>query len=74
MNNDYNSVQNYQRLFADIVSEVSDDGFSDEAIANMFAGFESAIIEMMGYHDDALKRYRKLHGAFMRGESKSLLD
>lgn len=68
------TVEQYKNLFADIISEVSDDDFSDEAIANMYAGFEQAIIEMMGYHDDALKRYRKLHGAFMRGESTSLLD
>ena len=68
------TVEQYKNLFADIISEVSDDDFSDEAIANMYAGFEQAIIEMMGYHDDALKRYRKLHGAFMRGESQSLLD
>jgi len=68
------TVEQYKNLFADIISEVSDDDFSDQAIANMYAGFEQAIIEMMGYHDDALKRYRKLHGAFMRGESTSLLD
>ena len=70
----YNSVENYQRLFADILCEVSDDNCSDETIANIFAGFEQAIIELMGYHDESLKRYRKLHGAFMRGESQSLFD
>ena len=68
------TVEQYKNLFADIISEVSDDDFTDEAIANIYAGFEQAIIEMMGYHDDSLKRYRKLHGAFMRGESTSLLD
>ena len=63
------TVEQYKNLFADIISEVSDDDFSDEAISNMYAGFEQAIIEMMGYHDDSLKRYRTLHGAFMRGEA-----
>ena len=66
---DYNTVENYKTMFADIISEVSDSDCSDETIANMFAGFEQAIIEMMGYHDDALKRYRTLHGMFMRGEA-----
>jgi len=65
---DYNTVEHYTKLFTDILCEVSDDDCSDETIANMFAGFERAIIELMGYHDESLKRYRKLHGAFMRGE------
>ena len=65
---DYNSVENYTKLFSDILCEVGDDDCSDETIANIFAGFENAIIELMSYHDDALKRYRKLHGAFMRAE------
>ena len=67
--NEYNSVENYKNLFADILCEISDDDCTDEKIANIFAGFEQAIIELMGYHDDALKRYRSLHGAFMRGEA-----
>ena len=59
----------YKNIFLDIISEISDDDCSDERIANMMAGFEQALIEMMGYHDEALKRYRSLHGAFMRGVS-----
>ena len=70
----YNSAENYKRLFADILCEVGDSDCSDETIANIFAGFEAAIIDLMSYHDDTLKRYRKLHGMFMRGESQSLLD
>ena len=66
---DYHTVERYKNIFLDVISEVSDDDFSDEAICNMFSGFEQAIIEIMGYHDDALKRYRTLHGAFMRGEA-----
>ena len=71
---DYNSVENYERLFLDIIGEVSDDDCTDEKINNILAGFEAAIINNMGYHDAALKRLRKLHGAFMRGETESLLD
>ena len=65
----YDSVENYKQLFADIICEVGDDTTSDQTIANMMAGFEAAIIDCMGYHDDALKRFRKLHAAFMRGET-----
>jgi len=65
MNSD---IERYKNHFADIITEVSDDDCSDETISNIYAGFEQAIVELMGYHDDALKRYRKLHGAFMRGE------
>ena len=68
------TVEQYKNLFADIITEVSDDDCSDETISNIYAGFEQAIIELMGYHDDSLKRYRKLHGAFMRGETTSILD
>ena len=70
----YNSVENYTKLFSDIVCEVGDSDCSDETIANIFAGFENAIIELMSYHDDALKRFRKLHGAFMRGRLEKILD
>ena len=65
---DYRSVENYKTLFIDIVGEVGDSDMTDETIANIMAGFEAAIIECMGYHDDALKRFRTLHAAFMRGE------
>ena len=65
---DYHSVENYKKLFVDIVTEVGDSDVTDEVIANMLAGFEAAIIDCMGYHDDALKRFRTLHAAFMRGE------
>ena len=71
---EYNSVENYKRLFSDIITEVSDDDCTDETINNIHAGFESAIIDLMGYHDEALKRLRKLHAAFMRGEAEGLLD
>ena len=71
---EYNSVANYKRLFADIITEVSDDDCTDQTINNIHAGFEAAIIDLMGYHDDAIKRLRKLHAAFMRGESDSILD
>ena len=71
---EYNSVENYKRLFADIICEVGDSDCSDQTINNIYAGFEAAIIDLMGYHDDALKRLRKLHASFMRGESDSLLD
>ena len=64
----YHSVENYKKLFIDIVGEIGDSDVTDEVIANMMAGFEAAIIECMGYHDEALKRFRTLHGAFMRGE------
>lgn len=70
----YHSVENYKRLFTDIIGEVGDSDCTDETIANIYAGFEAAIIDCMSYHDDATKRLRKLHGAFMRGESESLLD
>ena len=70
----YNSVENYKRLFADIITEVSDSDCTDQTINNIHAGFEAAIIDLMGYHDDSIKRLRKLHSAFMRGESGSLLD
>ena len=71
---EYNSVENYKRLFMDIIAEVGDESTSDETIYNIYAGFETAIIDCMSYHDDALKRLRKLHAAFMRAEIKSLLD
>ena len=70
----YHSTEHYKKIFSDIICEVSDDDCTDETITNMLAGFEQSIIDLMGYHDDALKRLRKLHGAFMRGESQSLLD
>jgi hypothetical protein len=70
----YHSVDHYKKVFADVICEVSDDDCSDETITNMLAGFEQSIIDLMGYHDAALKRLRKLHGAFMRGETESLLD
>ena len=70
----YHSKDHYKRLFSDIITEISDDDCTDETITNMLAGFEQSIIDLMGYHDDALKRLRKLHGAFMRGETESLLD
>ena len=66
---DYHSVENYKKLFIDIVGEVGDSDVTDQTIANMMAGFEAAIIECMGYHDEALKRYRTLHAAFMCGET-----
>ena len=62
-------VAYYKEQFLDIISGVSDDTIDDSEIADLFAGFEAAIIDMMGYHDDALKRYRTLHGMFMRGEA-----
>ena len=68
--NEYNSVENYKNLFADIICEVGDSTCTDEVIENMFAGFEQAVIETMAYHDDALKRLRTLHGMFMRAEFK----
>ena len=71
---EYNSVENYKRLFADIIAEVGDDCTNDETIYNIYAGFEAAIIDWMAYHDDSIKRFRKLHAAFMRGEAESLLD
>ena len=71
---EYNSVENYKRLFMDIIAEVGDESTGDETIYNIFAGFEAAIIDWMSYHDDATKRLRKLHACFMRGEAESLLD
>ena len=71
---DYNSVENYKRLFSDIICEVGDSDCTDQTIANIYAGFEAAIIDNMSYHDEATKRLRRLHAAFMRGESDSLLD
>ena len=71
---EYNSVENYKRLFMDIIAEVGDDCTTDETIYNIYAGFEAAIIDWMSYHDDATKRLRKLHASFMRGEAESLLD
>ena len=71
---EYNSVENYKQLFSDIICEVGDDTTTDQTIANIYAGFEAAIIDNMNYHDEAIKRLRKLHAAFMRGESDSLLD
>ena len=71
---EYNSVENYKRLFLDTICEVADDGTTDQTIYNIYAGFEAAIIDWMAYHDDAKKRLRKLHAAFMRGEAESLLD
>ena len=71
---EYTSVENYKRLFSDIICEVGDDTTSDQTIANIYAGFEAAIIDNMSYHDEALKRLRKLHAAFMRGESDSLFE
>ena len=67
-------VAYYKEQFLDIISSVSDDDCTDQDIADIYGGFEQALIEMMGYHDDALKRLRKLHSAFMRGEATSFLD
>ena len=67
-------VAYYKEQFMDILERVSDSDTTDTEIADIYGGFEQALIEMMGYHDDALKRYRRLHGAFMRGESTSILD
>ena len=64
----YNSVENYARLFGDIICEVSDEGTKEETIVNMLAGFEQAIIDMMIYHEGALDRLKTLHGRYMRGE------
>lgn len=76
--NEYTSIENYKRLFSDIICEVGDDDCTPERIQNMFAGFEQAIIDMMGYHDDALKRLRTLHGMFIRADfqtdSEDLLE
>ena len=71
---EYNSVENYKRLFMDIIAEIGDESTSDETIYNIYAGFEAAIIDWMSYHDDATKRLRRLHAAFMREEAESLLD
>ena len=67
-------VDYYKEQFLDIISGISDEDVTDEEISDLYTGFEQAMIEMMGYHDDALKRYRRLHAAFMRGESTSILD
>ena len=67
-------VTYYKEQFMDILERVSDSDTTDTEIADIYGGFEQALIEMMGYHDDALKRYRQLHAAFMRGELTSILD
>ena len=65
----YNSVENYKRLFADILADVCPDSPEcDETVANMLEGFETAIIEWMAYHDSCQKKFREIHGKFMRGE------
>ena len=65
---DYNSAENYAKLFADIICEISDDDTTEETMINMLAGFELAIIHNMEYHENALRRLRALHGMFMRGD------
>ena len=67
-------VAYYKEQFMDILERVSDSDTTDQDIADIYTAFETALIEMMGYHDDALKRYRRLHAAFMRGEATSFLD
>ena len=65
----YNSVANYKTLFADILADVCPESPDcDETVANMLEGFECAIIEWMAYHEDCQKKFREIHGRFMRGE------
>ena len=64
----YNSAENYGRLFSDIICEIGDDGISEETMINMLAGFELAIVDCMTYHEEALKRLRTFHGMYMRGD------
>lgn len=63
----YGSAEYYQHLFADIVTDAATgDADQDRQTAiNMLQGFEQAIIEMMKYHEDAIQRYRELHGRFL---------
>ena len=67
MNEEYGTIEHYSKLFADIVVDAATgDADTDRQTAvNMLQGFENAIIEMMKYHENAVKRYKDLHGRFL---------
>ena len=67
MNEEYGTIDHYSKLFADIVVDAAtgDVNTDRQTAINMLQGFENAIIEMMKYHEDAVKQYKELHGRFL---------
>ena len=67
MNEEYGSIDHYSKLFQDIVADVATgDADTDRQTAvNILQAFENSIIEMMKYHEDAVTRYKELHGRFL---------
>ena len=67
MNQEYGTIEHYSKLFQDIITDVAtgDANTDRETAVNLLQGFENAIIEMMKYHEDAIKQYRELHGRFL---------
>ena len=65
--NEYGTIDHYSNLFQDIVADAATgDAVADRQTAvNMLQGFENAIIEMMKYHEDAVRQYKELHGRFL---------
>ena len=67
MNQEYGTIDHYSKLFKDIITDVAtgDANTDRETAVNLLQGFENAIIEMMKYHEDAVTRYKELHGRFL---------
>ena len=67
---DYGSKEHYTEMFADILADVAtgDKEKDERTIANILAGFEQAIFDWMEYLDESRRRFRDIHGRFMRGE------
>ena len=67
MNEEYGSIDYYSKLFADIVVDAAtgDANTDRQTAVDMLQAFEKAICEMMKYHEDAVTRYKELHGRFL---------
>ena len=67
MNNEYGSIEYYAELFGDIIADAAT-GETDkdrQTAVNLLQGFEKAICDWMKYHEDAVTRYKELHGRFL---------
>ena len=66
----YGSKEYYSELFSDILADVAtgDIKRDEQTIVNVLAGFESAIISWLEYYDESQRRFRDIHGRFMRGD------
>jgi hypothetical protein len=72
----YGTEEYYCEQFADILADCATGRKEEDlkTIRNILTGFERAIINWLNYHDDALARYRQLHGEFLTGSLDEITE